>query len=109
MELDIEQSEPRSYRPGYKIEEVRALFVNQVGEVVKAKPWNACDSLKKIFSQENGANVINQESEKLTVEVDGEFIDQIREIEEDSEDLKVMLIGVRAKAVLVRMGNRTIR
>jgi hypothetical protein len=108
-DTEVEEPPPRPYRPGYKIEQARVNFISQKGEIVRVKPWSMCDSLDKIFRQANAADIINQESEKLTVEVDGEFINLVRGIDEDFDDLRVMMIDARAKEVMVRRGNRTIR
>lgn len=92
----------------YNIKNVTVLFLGKTGAVVRQRAWPSCNSLSRLFLQADAANIINEESKKLTAVVDGVEINLMRGLEEDFDELIDMLQTAQATGLTVRRGTRDV-
>jgi hypothetical protein len=108
-DTELVRTRNRSPKPTFNINSVRVFFVSKADEIVRQRSWAACSTLDRLFRQANAADIINESFEKLTAEVDGQYINLVREDEDDFEGLEQMIVRSEVKTVKIRLGTRRIR
>ncbi len=96
----------------FDIEDVRLFFVNSQGIVVRKYSFKSCNSIVRLFRAADGANIINNDIDKLTTTIIGRTqeveLNAVREFEEDFDQMKLLVTKLQATEVRVARGTRKV-
>ena len=107
-----DEDEPPTPEVPFDIDSVKFKFINSHGAVNKEYPFKSCGTVIRLFRAANGARIINEDIEKLTITIKGAVreveLDVMREFEENFEEMKQAIVNFRANEVRVVRGTKKV-
>ena len=111
IEIKDEVKSPSPDAP-FDVDDARLLFINSQGTVVRKYPFKSCYSTVRLFRAADGANIINSDIDKLTITIIGtneeEQLNVVRDFAEDFDEMRLLIIKMKAGEVRVARGTRQV-